>query len=321
MDYAVETYDLGKTYRTHEGAVVALDRENLRVRRGAVFGLLGPNGAGKTTLIMMLMGLTLPTNGTAKVLGYDIIKESLKIRRKVGFAPDGMGFYDHLTAWQNLDYIAALNDIPRDERRRLIDEALATTGLSEFKDRKAGGFSKGMRQRLAIAQALLKDGDLLIFDEPTAGVDPEGTREFKALVTRLNREKGKTILIATHMLPEIGPVCSHIAIIRRGKIIVQSAISEMVEEMMREEGYLIEVELGDGNAASSLAPILGEIRDVKGVDVNGRIIHLRAGSDIRPLIAREVAERGVDLLSLRRLEPSLEDLFMKFYNRGEEEHG
>lgn len=317
MEYIVESYDLTKIYRTQEGVVTALDHANLRIRRGSVFGLLGPNGAGKTTLITMLMGLTLPTGGTAKVLGYDIVKESLEIRRRVGFAPDGVGFYDHLTAQQNLEYVAALNDIPRGERRRLIDEALATTGLSEFRNRKVGGFSKGMRQRLAIAQTLLKDGEFLIFDEPTAGIDPEGTRDFKNLIGKLNREKGKTILIATHMLPEIGPICSDIAIIREGKVIVQSAISELIEGVMKEEGYRIEVELVDREEATSLAPALEGLEGVVSLEVKDRSIILKAKSDIRPIIAREVVERKASLLSLRRLEPSLEDLFMKFYERKE----
>ncbi|MEM3103881.1 MAG: ABC transporter ATP-binding protein, partial [Candidatus Bathyarchaeia archaeon] len=196
MSYAIETHDLTKIYKSEGKTVVAVDHLNLKVERGLVFGLLGPNGAGKTTLIMMLTGLTLPTSGSGKVLGYDIVKESLQIRRKVGLLPDPFGFYDHLTAEQNLEYIAALNDMPKAERRKRIEEVLTTVGLYEVKDRKVGGFSRGMKQRLGIAQALIKDPELLIFDEPTAGLDPEGARAFREQVAKLSKE-GKTIMLST----------------------------------------------------------------------------------------------------------------------------
>jgi len=311
----VETAELTKTYRSHGITITALDHGKFQIRKGSVFGLLGHNGAGKTTLIMILMGLTLPTSGTAKVLGHDVVKESLKIRRKVGFMPEGIGFYDHLTAQQHLDYVAALNNIPQGERKGVIDEALSTTGLSEFKDRKVGVFSRGMSQRLAIAQTLLKDGELLIFDEPTAGVDPEGAREFKNLVGQLNKE-GKTILISTHLLSEIGPICSDIVIIREGRIVVQGGVSEIVERTMKEEGYWIEAKFNKD--AASLAPILGKLEGVSSMEVKGETVILKADTDIRSAITREATKGKVDVLSLRRLEPSLEDLFMRFYGREEE---
>jgi len=310
LDYVIEANDLTKVYKSEGKTVLAVDHLNLTIERGSVFGLLGPNGAGKTTFIMMLTGLTLPTSGTAKVLGYDIVKESLQIRRKVGLLPEGFGFYDHLTAQQNLKYVAALNDIPKNEREKRVDEALTTVGLHEVKDRKFGGFSRGMRQRLAIAQVLIKNPELLIFDEPTVGVDPEGARAFRDLVLRLNREE-KTVMLSTHLLFEVGPLCTSVTVMNRGRSVVQGKVKDLVEKLMAEEGYRIRVE-GRGNLGA-FADGLMELRGVKEVKLEGGIISLNATSDVRIEVGKLASTYGVEVSALRLLEPSLEDLFMKYY--------
>ena len=313
MEYVIETNGLTKIYGSGREAVTAVDRVNLRIETGIISGVLGPNGAGKTTLIMMLTGLILPSSGSAKVFGYDILKDSLQIRRKVGLLPEGFGFYDHLTAKQNLNYIAALNDIPKAERNKLADEALKAVALDEFEDRKVGAFSRGMRQRLGIAQTLIKDPELLIFDEPTAGVDPEGAKVFKDLVSELNKQ-GKTVLICTHLLREVGPLCTHVAIMNLGKFVIQGRIEEIVEGMMDEEGFRIEVEVkGDAEAfAEELKSLSGIIELL----VKERNISIKATGDVRSDIIRVAAMKGVEILSIRRLEPSLEDIFMKVLSRG-----
>ena len=314
LDYVIETTDLTKVYGSGGEAVTAVDHENLRIKRGAIFGILGPNGAGKTTLVMMLTGLTLPTSGTAKVVGYDIVRESLQIRKRVGLLPEDFGFYDHLTATQNLRYIAALNDIPKEERNERIAEILKVVGLDEFKERKVDGFSKGMKQRLAIAQTLIKDTELLIFDEPTAGVDPEGAKTFKDLVSKLNKEQGKTIVLCTHLLYEVGPLCTDVAIMNRGRFVIQGKVAEIVERMMAEEGYRIEVE-ARGDVGAFVAE-LKKLREITSLEVKGNIISLKATSDVRAEINRRAAViKNLEVLSIRRAEPSLEDLFMKYYQR------
>ncbi|MBS7610892.1 ABC transporter ATP-binding protein [Candidatus Bathyarchaeota archaeon] len=314
MSYAIETYDLTKIYKSEEKTVVAVDSLNLNVEKGLVFGLLGPNGAGKTTLIMMLTGLTLPTSGSGKVLGYDIVKESLQIRRKVGLLPDPFGFYDHLTAEQNLEYIAALNDISKAERKKRVKEVLTAVGLYEVKDRKVGGFSRGMKQRLGIAQALIKDPELLIFDEPTAGLDPEGARAFREQVGRLSKE-GKTIMLSTHLLFEVGPLCNYIAIIDRGKLIVQGRVRELVEKMMVEEGYRIRVKAtGD---VQTLITNIAQLNEVSEVKREGDTILIKANRDVRSDVNKIALSLGLEVLSLQIEEPTLEDLFMKYYRRGE----
>jgi ABC-2 type transport system ATP-binding protein len=309
-EYAIETYGLTKIYKSEGKNVLALDHLDLKVEGKSVFGLLGPNGAGKTTLIMTLIGLTLPTSGSAKVLGLDVVKESLKIRRKVGVLPEGADFYDHLTAKQNLNYIAALNDIPKKDRENRIEEALKTVGLLDVKDRKVGGFSRGMKQRLGIAQALLKNPELLIFDEPTAGLDPEAARAFKDMVLKF-RDEGKTVMLSTHLLFEVGPLCDYIAIINQGKIVVQGNVKELAEKFMAEEGYRIRV-WGRGNIGKFIEA-LTNIKDVKNVKLEGEYIVISAVSDVRVEVGKLASKCEVEVATLELLKPSLEDLFIKYY--------
>jgi ABC-2 type transport system ATP-binding protein len=312
LEYAIEVFDLTKVYRSEGKEIRAVDNLNLNVEKGSIFGLLGPNGAGKTTLIMMLTGLTLPTSGSGKVLGHDIIKESLQIRKKVGLLPEGFGFYDHLTAEENLNYVAALNDIPKDERKKRIEDALASVGLLEVKDRKFGGYSRGMRQKLGIAQALLKNPELLILDEPTAGVDPEGARAIRELVLKLNRE-GKTIMLSTHLLFEVGPICDSIAIINCGRLVLQGRVRDLLEKLMAEEGYRIKIE-GSGEVGA-FAEALSSLDGVKSVRLEGKAVHVLAVKDVRADIGKLSSKYNIEIITLELQQPSLEDLFIKYYRR------
>ena len=309
MENVVETSELTKIYGSGKEAVTAVDHVNLQIEKGTISGILGPNGAGKTTLIMMLTGLVIPTSGSATVFGHDILKDSVQIRRKVGLLPEGFGFYGHLTAKQNLDYIAELNDIPRAERAESVDQVLKAVALEEFQDRKAGAFSRGMTQRLGIAQALIKDPELLVLDEPTAGVDPTGARVFKDLVSTLNIERGKTVIMCTHLLHEVGPLCTHVAIMNRGRFGTTGRVDEIVKRMLEEEGYRIMVEVtGDIHAFTKELKSLAGIIDLEVKDGN---VSIRAAADVRAQITRLAATIGVEILSIRRSEPSLEDIFMR----------
>lgn len=313
MTYAVESRGLTKVYRSEGERVMAVDNLTMTVDKGSVFGLLGPNGAGKTTFISMLVGLTLPTSGSASVLGHDIVRESIAIRKVVGLLPEGFGFYDHLSARQNLMYIAMLNDIPKGKMKECVTKVLEKVELKEVADRKVGGFSRGMKQRLAVAQALIKDPELLIFDEPTAGLDPEGARTFRETVLTLNKEEGKTVILSTHLLFEVGPLCDSIAVINKGRLVVQGRVKELIERMMVEQGYRIVVKgMGDLDAFCEPLRALEGVKDVKLQD--GKIT-VEASSDVRASISRLAPSYGVELLVLDMLEPSLEDLFMNYYKR------
>lgn len=206
----IQTHNLTKYY----GQIKAVDHLNLTVYEGEIFGFLGPNGAGKTTTLLMLMGLTVPTSGTATVGGYDIIKDSRNVRRIAGLLPEGAGFYEDLTARQNLKYIAKLNDIPRIEAEKRVKELLEAVGLAKWADTKVEKFSRGMKQRLGIAMVLIKKPKIAFFDEPTIGLDPQGTKEIRDTLINLNKEHGLTVVLSSHLLYEVQQTCQKVGIIR-----------------------------------------------------------------------------------------------------------
>ena len=208
------------------GDFTAVDHVSFEIHKGEVFGLLGHNGAGKTTTVNMLAGLKLPSEGTAIISGFDIRKKPLDARMRIGFLPDNPGNYLHLTAKQNLEFFAELSDLKKEVASKRISELLELVGLTEWRDRKVGVFSRGMKQRLGLAQSLMRDPDLLFLDEPTLGIDPEGTRQMRGLIKRLASE-GKGILICSHLLSEVTRICDTIAIMRRGKIVVIGTIPEL----------------------------------------------------------------------------------------------
>lgn len=305
----METMNLTKVYGSGRKAITAVDQVNLKIPKGSIFGLLGPNGAGKTTLIMMLMGLLLPTKGGARVLGYDIIKESIQIRRRVGFLPEGVGFYESLSARANLRYVAALNQIPTEKQDEIIDKTLRIVGLHDRAEDKVSSYSRGMKQRLALAQALIKDPEFLILDEPTAGVDPRGTVAFKNLIKKLAGE-GKTILVSTHLLHEIGPICTHIAIMNKGEVLVQGPITKISEMLRLEQGLILEVTI-DGDA-KKLASHIMDMKAVSGVDVWRNKLTIKCNRDISPEIAQKAVELNLKIKSITSRQPSLEEIFLKY---------
>ena len=212
------------------GDFTAVDHINFEIHRGEVFGLLGHNGAGKTTTVNLLAGLKLPTEGTATISGFDIRKKPLDARMRIGFLPDNPGNYLHLTAKQNLEFFAELSDLKKDKASKRISELLELVGLTEWRNKKVEVFSRGMKQRLGLAQSLMRDPDLLFLDEPTLGIDPEGTRQMRGLIKKLAGE-GKGILICSHLLSEVSRICDTIAIMRRGKIVVIGTIPDLRKKL------------------------------------------------------------------------------------------
>ncbi|MCD6457847.1 MAG: ABC transporter ATP-binding protein [Thermoproteales archaeon] len=301
----IKTENLTKVYKLGGKDIRAVDEVNLEVPKGSIFGLLGRNGAGKSTLIHVLMGTVLPTSGKGTVLGYDIVKESLKIREKVGFMPEGLGFYEDLTAEQNLMAIARLIGLKKPTES--VRECLKLVGLWEYRQRKYGEMSTGMRQRLGIAQALLKDPELLVLDEPTSGVDPDGAREFRRLIQELNKQ-GRTIFISTHLLYEIGPLFTHIAVMRQGKIVVQGSVSYLKEKLMAGQGYVYEVELSEPSQV-----IIDRIRSLNGVKeaiLEGNKLVALCSKPLAPTLLSILEGYGAE--SLRLAKPTLEDIFREF---------
>ena len=222
----VETDGLTKQY----GDVRAVDDVSFQVRPSEIYGLLGPNGAGKTTTILMLLGLTEPTSGMARVLGLDPARHALEVKRRVGYLPDAVGFYGRLTGRENLRFTADLNGIEPGTAEEAIDQLLARVGLADAADRPTNTYSRGMLQRLGIADALLKDPALLILDEPTAAVDPAGVSELLSMIRSLVRERGVGVLLSSHLLGQVEQTCDRVGIFSRGRLVAEGSVNELATQ-------------------------------------------------------------------------------------------
>lgn len=224
----VETEDLTKKY----GSRTAVDHLNIKIEEGEVFGFLGPNGAGKTTTLLMFLGLTEPTSGKAKVIGFDPTREPFKVKEKVGYLPENVGFYDDMDARQNLRYIAKLNRISGEVSEKRIDYWLEMVGLSDESTKKVGTFSKGMRQRLGIAEVLIKEPKLVFLDEPTIGLDPDGTNRMLDLIHSLSREKNITLFLSSHLLDQVQRICDRVGIMINGNLVAIGPIEELAKKKL-----------------------------------------------------------------------------------------
>jgi len=303
----IQTSGLTKIY----GEVTAVDHLNLEVDEGEVFGFLGPNGSGKTTTILMLMGLTVPTSGTGKVGGYDIIKNSRDVRRIAGCLPEAAGYYEDLTAKQNLDYFGQLSDLPKPKREKRINELLEFVGLEKWKDVKVEKFSRGMKQRLGIAQALIKDPKIVFLDEPTIGLDPQGTKEVRDLILRLNREQKLTVFISSHLLYEVQQTCSRVGIIRQGRLIATDTIENLSRGLAKEEGYCVEFELD--RMTRRLIVEIKSIRGVTSVVEEGGKLYVHMDRDNRAEVSRAITKHGSTILLMKPQEYTLEEIFLRYY--------
>lgn len=307
-DVVVECRDLTKQY----GVFTAVDRLNLTVRKGEIFGLLGPNGAGKTTTILMLLGLTEPTGGSVRVLGLDPARQPLSVKARVGYLPDQVGFYDNLTARENLNYIAKLNGIREPEMSKRITEALEQVGLSHVADRRVKTFSRGMRQRLGVAEILIKQPQLIIMDEPTLALDPEAVREFLDLIRQL-KASGITILLSSHLLQQVQAVCDRVGLFHKGRMVLEGTVSELAQRVLG-GAYRIHVEAEGGD---TVAAVLRELPDVVKVSLNGKqTYHVEARADLRAEIARKVIEAGGKLIGLSVDTPSLDEVYARYFQKG-----
>ena len=305
----VETQDLTKRY---DGTTV-VDNLNLHVPENEVFGLLGPNGAGKTTTILMLLGLTEPASGSARVFGFNSTREPLKVKRLTGYLPERLGFYDGLTARQNLRFIAWLNNMTDDEANPQIDQVLEEVGLTEVADTAVGKYSRGMKQRLGIADVLVKKPRLAILDEPTAGLDPEGINQILDLIVGLPKME-TTVVMCSHRLYEVQRICHSIAILAKGKLVVEGALDALGREALAEGRYRIEVETAE--LSPQLVEVIGKISGVKNVEAEGNFLHITADSDLRAAISKVVVNSGVALIQMKIQEFSLDDIYKKYFQEG-----
>jgi ABC-2 type transport system ATP-binding protein len=307
----IEAKGLTKRY----GDTKAVDGVSFTIARGEIFGLLGPNGAGKTTTILMMLGLSEISDGTVRVLGHDPMREPFSVKRRVGYLPDAVGFYDNLTAMVNLRYTARLIGIPAGERDGRIAESLDRVGLGDVVDKRVGTFSRGMRQRLGLAEILMKKAEIAILDEPTTGLDPQASAELLDMIRSLKRD-GVTILLSSHLLDRVQSVCDRVALFQAGHIALIGTVGELGREVLG-GGYAVDVEADGEGLKAKLAAVPG-VRSVQ--EAGPGKFHLLAESDVRAESAAAVVNGGGRLYRISVEEPSLDVIYNRYF-QGKSAHG
>lgn len=321
----IRTRGLTKMY----GDLVAVDHLDLEVQAGEIFGLLGQNGAGKTTTILMLLGLTEPTEGQARVVGLDPARRPLEVKRRVGYLPDAVGFYGDMSGRDNLRYTAKLNRIDRGEAEELIDEALEQVGLTARADDRTDQYSRGMLQRLGIADALIKDPDVLILDEPTTAIDPLGVTEILDLLRSLVQERSMAILLSSHLLNQVQSVCDRIGIFSAGRLIGQGTMPELASRFGEDTAHVeAEIQAPNEGGPERVRELLAAIPNVVNVSAPRRptdawVLDVRPASEqtrVRRSVLAAATQAGLDLTSLRSQAPALEDIYRRAVERAAHGH-
>ncbi len=302
----IETKDLTKNY--NETTVV--NKLNLQIEEGDIFGFLGPNGAGKTTTILMLLGLTEPTSGIAHVCGYNSTREPLKVKRITGYIPENVGFYDDLTAAYNLSYTARLNGFPENIVMRRVSESLDRVGLQEVAEQKVGEFSRGMKQRLAIADMLIKQPKVAILDEPTSGIDPKGISDMLDLIAAIAQERKMTIIMSSHQLYQVQRICNRVGLLVKGRLVMEGLLDQLGREALGGGRFKIELKLTE--ITSSLIDGIKRIKGVISVERSGDSLLVNCSEDLRPQIAKTIVKADGLLVEMKIQSFNLEDIYMKY---------
>jgi len=288
------------------GARRAITNLNFDAQQGEIVGFLGPNGAGKTTTLRILTGYMPPSDGEAIVAGYDVVEESLEVRKRVGYLPETVPLYTDMIVFDYLKFMGELRKIPNVSDR--VDEVLDMVGLLERAEGYIGNLSKGMRQRVGLAQALLHRPEVLILDEPTIGLDPGQVVEVRELIREIGKER--TVLLSTHLLNEAQNICDRVLIINQGKIVAEDTTENLQARLLGAERVILRVR----GEADELAGTVKQVKGVQGVETkqDGAVeFEFSPGKDLRPEVARKVIGAGYDLLELRPLGMSLEEIFLE----------
>ena len=289
------------------GARRAIHNLSFDAQQGEIVGFLGPNGAGKTTTMRILTGYMPPSDGEALVAGYDVVEESLEVRKRVGYLPETVPLYTDMVVFDYLKFMGELRHVPDVEDR--VDEVLDMVGLSDRANGYVGNLSKGMRQRVGLAQALLHRPEVLILDEPTIGLDPGQVVEVRELIREIGKER--TVLLSTHLLHEAQNICDRVLIINKGKIVAEDTTENLQARLVGAERVIVRVR---GEADKELATAIKEIKGVRGVELKDDGVvefEFSSGKDLRPEVAKQVIKSGYDLLELRALGMSLEEIFIE----------
>ena len=298
----IQAQNLTKYY----GETAAIRNVSFQVNKGEILGFLGPNGAGKTTTMRILTAYMPPSEGMASIAGYDVFAHSLEVRKRVGYLPESVPLYVDMTVQGYLDYVAALRRV--DNRRKRVTDALEKVDMSSHAGMMIGRLSKGMRQRVGIAQAIVHDPEVLILDEPTIGLDPKQIMDVRQLIRQLGGEH--TIILSTHILSEVEQICSRVLIINRGKIVAEDTPTRLIARLEGGERVRLQTAQAPLDAVDTLQS-LPEVRKVSVVTSNIFDIECARESDCRPALAQLVVEQGWGLVELRAIDASLEDIFLE----------
>ncbi len=313
----IEINGLTKKYGDH----VAVDNLTLSINKGEIFGLLGPNGAGKSTTILSLLGLTALDHGSVQVCGINASRYPLEVKKKVGYLPEDVGFYNEYTGLQNLLYIARLNDIPIGQAKEDAIKVLTDVGLEEAMDNKVGSYSRGMRQRLGLADVLIKKPEVIILDEPTLGLDPEGVKKFLQLIVRLSRKKGITVLFSSHHLHQIQQVCDRVGIFVKGKLLAKGEISSLAAQLFSENAFTLELGISAMSQSLNEPPLtinalthkIKGLKEVEQLDVKENHLVVGSQKDISIALSRLIVESGYGLSYLSKKEYGLDDIYHQYF--------
>ena len=288
------------------GARRAIENLTFDAEQGEIVGFLGPNGAGKTTTMRILTGYMPPTEGTATVAGYDVVEESLEVRKRVGYLPETVPLYTDMTALEYLKFMADLRHIPNSRERAY--ETLERVNLSDRAEGYIGNFSKGMRQRVGLAQALIHRPEVLILDEPTIGLDPAQVVEMRSVIREIGKDR--TVLLSTHILPEAQQICDRVLIINKGIIVAEDTPENLQSRLVGSQRVVLRVRGDSDGLTARIAKIKG-VRDVEGKSDGSIEFEFAAGQDVRPQVAKAVIQGGYDLLEMRPIGMSLEEIFLE----------
>lgn len=349
----IELRELTKSYGNH----TAVNRLTLDIRRGEIFGLLGPNGAGKSTTILMMLGLTEPDSGSVQVCGINSTRQPIQVKRKVGYLPDDVGFYEDRSGLDNLLFTARLNRLTDDEAYQQATELLAKVGLADAAHQRTGTYSRGMRQRLGLADVMIKNPEVIILDEPTLGIDPQGVKELLELIRQLSRDLGVTVLLSSHHLHQVQEICDRVGLFVKGRLIASGNIASLSQHLFQDEPIM--VELGISSMSDSLLEQLQAIDGVLHIEQWGsdnsttqhstetsnsaaqrsteysnstthfsigssdpvtqhtRRLRLRCNKDVASSLAKAVIESGANLEYMSKREYGLDDIYHRYFEGGE----
>ena len=310
MNISNNTINAKNLSKKYNGKLV-VDNVDLDIKKGEIYGLLGPNGAGKSTIILMILGLTEPSSGSISVAGFNSTREPLKVKRITGYLPEKIGFYEDMTAKQNLAYTAELNNIPYKQIPKKIDEVLKIVQLEKNKNQIVKQFSKGMKQRLGIADVLIKDPELVIFDEPTEGLDLKVANQILETIKNLNEAKKITFMLSSHQLSLIQSMCHRVGILSKGKLIGEGKIDKLGRDLFGGGRYRVEIELS--SPSSEVLNKLKNMDKVISVNQSENVIQVICDKDLRREISELITDSGVILTRMNIKDYALEEIYLKYF--------